>query len=83
MRTRLLVLASLASLLMVAGCKQPGVGSREPTSTAAAPRNTAQVKLDPGCPLGSNAQLGLAVTEFACKPQAHTSPQGPVGTPMP
>ena len=39
------------------------------------------VPLDAGCPLGSEALLGLNLAEKGCNSSARTRPAGPVGSP--
>ncbi|MGH6979816.1 MAG: hypothetical protein ACREFC_01280 [Stellaceae bacterium] len=74
----------------VAGCDTL-MPSRSPSQTpvaAAAPPADKQhgkkphdIALDPGCPLGSEAVLGLNLAEKRCNSSARTHPAGPVGIP--
>src|SRR6185312_9112901 len=45
------------------------------------PRRPPDIKLDAGCPLGSEAVLGLNLAEKDCNAHPHTNPRGPVGIP--
>ncbi len=79
LQKRLVMLAALA--LIATGCEQRPNSVQAPPQSASAPQSTAQFELNPGCPLGAQALLGIAVTEYTCKPSSITVPRGPVGTP--
>jgi hypothetical protein len=82
---RSLALFSIMLALIAAGCDQhpDNAQTQPPVQTAAAPKNTARIKLDPGCPLGTTGLTGIAIIENVCKVSGTTTPRGPVGTPMP
>jgi hypothetical protein len=81
----LAALASVIVVLIAAGCDQRDDSNQTsaPIQTAATAKNAAQIKMEPGCPLGAVALSGISEIENVCKPTASMVPRGPIGTPMP
>lgn len=62
--------------LMIAGCSEPHAAAPPSGKTVAiAPH------LEPGCPLGSEALLGLNLEENSCRESYRLTPPGAVGSP--
>lgn len=63
----------------------PVAAAAPPAPATAGTRHQARqrpaVALDPGCPLGSEAVLGLNLAEKGCNSKPYTQPRGPVGIP--
>lgn len=72
---------AVAMTLALAGCDTPRPPAPASPQAANQPASKATIQLDPGCPLGATALLGLNIAEESCRPSIRTLPAGPPGSP--